>query len=625
MPWADATCPQASLGALAAYLREREPAWEITAEYAYLDIAAPDLPFYQAVAVSDFEGERVYATLMHPERTDQLTAYWARAAPETLLGKELAARAARGQDVKTVVSMLRSMLDGQLDTIVASRSWDGVVVGLTTSFSQLFANIALAQRIKAVAPTAVIVLGGSTVSPVSMADSVLATYPCVDYIVRGEGELPFHALCTRLATQTLDERPPRGVVSRQIAAEDSGMWQVDDLDALPIPDYDGYYQRVASAAHGFLPIEGSRGCWWDRTTKNATSTCHFCNLNVQWDGYRQKSGKRIALEMRTLAGRYRKSRFAFLDNVARVKGFDELVDALSTVGLDPEIFHEARANLRPEQIARFFECGLRRVQFGLEGLSNAFLDRIHKGTSVIMNLEAMKTCAELRIKSFSNLIVAYPGSTDAEVEETLQVINDYAFAYEPPNIATFELGVDSVVAKFPERAGVVNVRKHDLYAAVIDPAVLATLATFQLSFDHTVTADWSRVVERVTRWKAEYRPHPLAYEDGGSYLRIYRRRVEDSDIFELDGEEAALYRYCLRIRKLPEIHAMFAGDSPDHAAQLDATLARLVGQRLVYQDGAKFLALAVAPDPVIALKRIRAQPVAPPPVAQPVRRLQILR
>jgi len=92
-----------------------------------------------------------------------------------------------------------------------------------------------------------------------MADSVLATYPWVDYIVRGEGELPFHALCTRLATQALDERPPRGVVSRQIAAGESGMWQVDDLDALPIPNYDAYYERVAPTGHGFLPIEGSRG------------------------------------------------------------------------------------------------------------------------------------------------------------------------------------------------------------------------------------------------------------------------------------------------------------------------------------------------------------------------------
>ncbi len=383
-------------------MREREPGWEFTSEYAYLDIAASDLAFYQAVAVSDFEGERVYATLLYPERADQLTAYWAGVAPGSLLGKALATRAARGQDVNTVISILRSTLDGHLDTIVASRSWDGVVVGLTTSFSQLFANIALAQRIKAVAPTAIIVLGGSTVSPVSMADSVLATYPWVDYIVRGEGELPFHALCTRLATQALGERPPRGVVSRQIAAGESGMWQVDDLDALPIPNYDACYERVAPTGHGFLPIEGSRGCWWDR-----------------------------------------------------------------------------------------------------------------------------------------------------------------------------------VVAKFPERAGVVNVRKHDLYAAVIDPAVLATLATFQLSFDHTETADWSRVVERVTRWTSEYRPHPLAYEDGGSYLRIYRRRLEDSDTFELHGEEAALYRYCLRIRRLPEIHAMFAGDSRDHASALDGTLARLVGQRLV--------------------------------------------
>lgn len=614
MPWADATCPQASIGSLAAYLRQQRPDWEVEPVFAYLDVAGPDLAFYQTLAVADFEGERVYAALLHPEARQELASFWQRDIPEdSLLGRQLARRAARGMTPRRVLDDLMAALDTHLEDVVASRNWDNTVVGLTTSFSQLFANLVLARRIKSVAPSAVVVLGGATVSPAAMADSVLATYPFVDLIVRGEGELALCALCEHLESGGgLDaESLPRGVVSRRVPGDGGSLWQLDDLDALPMPDYDAYYQRVAPSAIGFLPVEGSRGCWWDRTARKATSTCQFCNLNIQWDGYRQKSARRIASEMRYLADRYRKTKFSFLDNIVRTRGFDELIDAIDELDLEPEIFHEARANLRPEQIVRFYEAGLRAVQFGLEGLSNRFLRRIHKGTTVVMNLEVMKTCAELGVRSLSNLIVAYPGSTAAEVAETVDTIDAFAFAYEPPNIAPFELGIDSVVARFPEESLVDNVRKHDRYRAIIPSHVLETLSTFQLSFDHVSTADWSPVIDRVARWKAEYRRDALTYEEGGTFLRVIRRRPQRArEVFELAGQDASIYRHCMRYRSRAELHRAFASGSGGGATEIDEFLARMVEQRLMYHHGDKYLSVAMARDSAVAIRRIKSQAIA---------------
>ena len=73
------------------------------------------------------------------------------------------------------------------------------------------------------------------------------------------------------------------------------------MDALPLPDYDEY--AALAEKHGLLwllSIEGSRGCWWDRSRRsgNARATCHFCNLNVQWMGYREKSVARLVAEVR---------------------------------------------------------------------------------------------------------------------------------------------------------------------------------------------------------------------------------------------------------------------------------------------------------------------------------------
>jgi hypothetical protein len=234
------------------------------------------------------------------------------------------------------------------------------------------------------------------------------------------------------------------------------------------------------------------------------------------------------------------------------------------------------------------------------------LRRINKGTSTVMNLEVMKTCAELGIRSLSNLIVDYPGSTKDEVDETVAVIDDFAFAYEPPNIATFELGIDSVVARFPEDNGIANVRKHERYADVLPPEVLSTLQTFQLSFDHVATADWSSVIERVARWKAEYRPDAYVYEDGGDFIRVVRRRPRmRREVFDLVGDSAALYRFCLRYRSLDEIRDLLAHSS-DHFAVLEDELRRLVEQRLIYRWQDRHLAVAKAPDTSFAARRIRA-------------------
>lgn len=611
LPWHDFESPQPALGVLAAYLRQVESDLELATAYTYLGVATQDPELYRAISDSQFEGERLYASLLYDRGADRIAAYWDALPPHSLLGRHVQRVKQASGDVHTVVTGMLDRLDQHLDQIVAACDWNDTLVAMTTSFSQLFGNVLLARRIKATGARATIVLGGSTVSPAAIADSVVATYPWIDYIVRGEGELPLHALIVRLLRGTTGPLP-RGVVARDTPAV--ATWQVPDLDALPTPDYDAFFEQAGPSSRGIaLPIEGSRGCWWDRTTKNRKSTCQFCNLNVQWDGYRQKSARNVAATMGELAKRYRSTYFSFLDNIVRTRGFDDLIDAISCVGFDAMIFHEARANLRPRDILRFYEVGLRIVQFGLEGLATSFLRRINKGTTAIMNLEVMKTCSELGVTSESNLIVDFPGSTQAEADETVSMIDRYAFAYEPPNIARFELGIDSVVMRFPEEFGVRHVRNHDRYAEVIAADDFAKLITFQQSYDLAgPAASWARVRTRVEAWKRDYRRHPMWYRDGGSFLHVYRRRPgEPLEISELVDDEARLYRFCLEIRQRSEIQEVFAGGSPDRAAEIDAMLAGLVARDLVFREGAKFLSLAVAADPVLAARRIREASTQP--------------
>lgn len=614
LPWADARYPSAALGALTAYLELHRPDWEVACEHPCLELLSWDRTAYVAISQMDFEGELVYASLLYPElegSVERLAAYW-QSLPETnLLGRYLHAN---GKTALQFLSELRPRLDAHIDRIVASRSWDDAVVGLTNSGSQLFANLLFAKRLKQACPGVTIVLGGPTVSAPTIGDSVLATYPFVDFIVHGEGERPLLALIDQIEAYgpgaTVESSAlPKGVGSRRRPVAEAGQWQIENLDELPAPNHDSFYFNTPYLPKASVPIEASRGCWWVRSDRH---TCQFCNLNIQWAGYRQKSAQRISQELSELARRYNLHRFTFVDNILRVRGFDELVDELAAIPIDLSFFYEARAHITPEMILRLVEAGMRGVQFGLEGLSTTFLRRINKGTTAIMNLQVMKICAELKVNSVSNLIVDFPGATRQEVDETVSVIERFAFAYQPALVAGFELGIDSTVQRYPEEFGLTELRNHERYAQVIPPEVLATLKTYQLSWSNTPEAsvtDWQPVKARVNDWVRWCRTNQVRFDylDGGTFLNIIRQRPNAAlETIRLPEDEAKVYRFCLRTRLRSEIHRRLASESLS-IEKIDATLAGLAARDLIFQEGNHFLSLAKAPDPYIAMRRIRRE------------------
>ena len=95
-----------------------------------------------------------------------------------------------------------------------------------------------------------------------------------------------------------------------------GFQQTSSLNALPPPDYDDYFDLLRSLDSQniffpVLPVETSRGCWWqqsyvpDKTTPKMSghpAGCAFCNLNLQWEGYRAKDPSQALKEIVEDAG-----------------------------------------------------------------------------------------------------------------------------------------------------------------------------------------------------------------------------------------------------------------------------------------------------------------------------------
>ncbi len=121
------------------------------------------------------------------------------------------------------------------------------IVGFTSVFLQHVASLALAKRIKARAPDIFILIGGANCEG-AMGAEVIRQFPFVDAVVSGEGDLVFADLVERILAGNASIEMP-GVYKRGgrsfVSPGDRYAWapMVRDMDALPVPDYDEFFEQ----------------------------------------------------------------------------------------------------------------------------------------------------------------------------------------------------------------------------------------------------------------------------------------------------------------------------------------------------------------------------------------------
>jgi ribosomal peptide maturation radical SAM protein 1 len=620
MPWPNFDMPSPALGALAAVVRRDASGWEVEARHAFIDVWAELDVLYELVAGDDRIGELLYAVHLYPERADAVREQFAAWAAED---------SSRAEHLSHPDAAFEAILEhtGRHARALAARlAGRHGVVGLTTSHCQLFPSLVLARELRRLDGDAVIVLGGMGV-PYHIGPSVLRQYPFVDAIVQGEGEQRLLALLEAVAGGGPAELGAEGILWRRPVTETPPAvdavhlrplrGEVADLDALPVPDYADY--EAQAAPHRIvwsIPLEASRGCWWDRVKRTGvpTDTCYFCSLNTS--SYRQKSVGRVAREVAELSERHGRLSFRFLDNIMRASGVEELCGELAGLQKDLRFFYELRAQMQPREILSLWEAGCESVQIGIEGLSSDYLARIGKGTSTIQNLQAMKTCFELGIHSGSNLLIGFPGATAAEVSESAECVRRFAQAYEPLVVVPFSLYINNAVFRLPERFGVERIRNADVFAQALPEAVYEALNLYWLDFDlREEPVDWGPVRAAVAEWQALHRRlaqeggvewfrgrKPLVYRDGGRFVEIADRR-SGLDVYRFREEARELYLECLEIRSLRQLAARFEGRMTP--AELKERLGAFVTADLMFAERGSYLALAVADRPDRAAARIR--------------------
>jgi ribosomal peptide maturation radical SAM protein 1 len=495
-----------------------------------------------------------------------------------------------------------------LDACLSAVAWDQYrVIGFNSSLQQNLASLALAERIKARWPDKTIVFAGANCEG-EMGLELHRQFAVIDFVCRGESDFLFPALVEHLLAGAPSPSLP-GLVARRDGGQsvpvNGSAPPVTDLDDLPYPDFDDYFQQLDESSLDVDPwltlvFESSRGCWYGEKHH-----CTFCRLNREEIGFRSKSAGRVLDELTHLTRRYGVGRVIARDKILEPQYLRSLVPEMIERDMGWSILYEAKANLRKEQLRLLKRAGVISLQPGIESLSTSILKLMRKGCTALQNVQLLKWGSELGLELVWNFLWGFPGEEPEEYARMADMIPALLHLEPPTGAGPAQLLRFSPYFYEPERWGITDIRPTSGYGLVY-PFSGASLQRLASSFDFDYAdgrdpgAYAAPVAEMIQYWQANYCPGALTCVSDGRSLTIYDRRPGARQaMYELKGMEKAAYLYCDRAHSLRAIHRYLV--EKGYGVIERALRQRLEGwveDRLMLSDGDWFLSLAVALDDV---------------------------
>jgi ribosomal peptide maturation radical SAM protein 1 len=416
MPFAAVDRPNLATGLLQAALKARGIACET--KYLAIELTRflgyePYRRLVQRVANGALAGEWVFSQAFHGEAFSRWETYEA----EVLRGPECTVDEESRGLIRELLPTARAFL-AHAEGFADWGAYD--LVGFTSSFEQTFPSLCLARTIRRRWPHVLLAAGGANFEG-SMGRVYMERFEFLDFICTGEGDAAFPALCESLRDGA--GHVPPGILHRRgervLPERDERPRGFVDLDALPVPDYDDFFDAFDAACPTrpilTLTMEASRGCWWGQV-----SHCTFCGLNGDAMTFRRKSARRVEEEMDSLTGRHGADFVQFADNILDTRAFEDLIPGWAERGEKTKKFFEIKSNLTRRHLVLLSRAGVTDVQAGIESLADGMLRVMGKGVTAAQNVALMRWCAELGIAAQWNLIYGFPREDLADYRVLLE-------------------------------------------------------------------------------------------------------------------------------------------------------------------------------------------------------------
>jgi ribosomal peptide maturation radical SAM protein 1 len=535
------------------------------------------------------------------------TSEWRRAEYEGYL----ASRAVPVGPLSDMQRMAPSFIERLADEITAT---DCEVVGLSTTFKQNVAALALARALKRRRPEVIVVMGGANCDGPQGA-ALHRNFPFVDFVVRGEGEQAFPDLLDAIAEErTFDSVDGlcwrdggRPIVNR----DRTDLYPIEDV---PSPNFDAYFEALPRSVCGKfvspkLPLESSRGCWWGEKHH-----CTFCGLNGMTMKFRSKSPQKFWSELSSAIGRYKTLDLTLADNIIDMEYFHSILPWLSASGWDLSVAYEVKSNLTRENIDALHGAGINHIQPGIENLSTHVLKLMDKGIGGCQNVFTLRECAEVGVAVNWNYLYGFPGETETDYRNIIDQMPALVHLKHPTSVSLIAL--ERFSPNFDRPSLGFSVRRPASFYQFIYELPESELSDLVYLFD-TVNAGISgkdiekELAAAVSTWRECHQRSRLSYRDDGETLWINDTRANrpPADYVLRDPREVAMYRRLRRPQRVSSLASQLRGAGAIIAeSEVGALVTRWRRTGLVFEDDAQFVALAHHANPQVVRERATGAP-----------------
>lgn len=319
-----------------------------------------------------------------------------------------------------------------------------VLVSSALSTCNTYTILKTLEITKKLDPDVKTVVGGQHFT--ALANQSLETYPEIDYIIRGEGEVTLHHLVKNL----MEDRSALKVDGISLRQNNQVLHNpsralIQNLDDLPFPGYHFvedyihkyHFKMMSSPDAGYAMVEASRGC---------EHKCTFCSQWPYWGGrWRSKSPERIADEMEHIYNEYGIS-FLWMtdDNMGLGNKTEQLCDSLIKKGVSEDIkwFVQARSDdiIKNKKILpKLQKAGNNWVLTGLERHDSTAINNYRKGIDPSEAKLSMDLLKDNGIFAQATLMIG----DRKDSHESIQALRDFINHVDP------DLAIFMILTPFP--------------------------------------------------------------------------------------------------------------------------------------------------------------------------------
>ncbi|MDI6889660.1 MAG: radical SAM protein [Thermodesulfovibrionales bacterium] len=347
-----------------------------------------------------------------------------------------------GIDVRLIEARSRGLSHDEV--IEEVRKENPHFVGITAITARISSALYLAARIKEINPDinpvrksskdsrifsngVKVILGGPHVH---FEHRTIINEPCVDFCVRGEGEITTLELI-KAVLEGGDLREVKGITFKEkekvIVTPDRP--NVADLDTLPFPAREllqnSVYKGSWTEGETFSPMLATRGCPY---------LCQFCDAPAIWGRvHRRRSVENVLDELDEIYEKFAVRYVRFVDDLLIVnkKWTIELCRGMLRRGLDELSWAcDGRVGLMSEEILQELKkANCKVIFYGIEFGNQRILDFCQKGFTIKQVKETIEMTSKIGISSYGYFMMGYPTESVETVEDTINLAIELALDY----------------------------------------------------------------------------------------------------------------------------------------------------------------------------------------------------